>query len=108
MGARSFTESSVVKISVESASSASFARQSGPLTRISFMVQGGFGPGQIDGMSMSACPKSRPIEIESILEYVTNFICCFPLLLLFRFGKAIVAKNNLNLEQKKILMWNEN
>lgn len=75
MGARSFTESSGVEVSVESASSVSFVRQAGPLVRISFMLRGGFGPGQIDGMSMRASPVRMPIEIESFLEYVISFIC---------------------------------
>ncbi len=74
MGARSFAELRGVEISIVSASSASFARQAGPLVRISFMLRGGFGPGQIDGMSMMASPERMPIDIESFLEYVISFI----------------------------------
>lgn len=103
MGASILTESSGVEISVESASSASFARQAGPLMRISFMLRGGFGPVQIEGMSTRPSSLNMPIDIESLLEYVISFIC-LPLILLCRLAAVMVAKNNLNLERKKFLM----
>lgn len=103
MGARSLTESRGVEISAVSISSASFARQAGPLVRISFMLRGGFGPGQIDGMSIKTSPDRMPMDIESFLEYVISFIC-LPLILLRRPATVMLAKNNLNLERKKILM----
>ncbi len=73
MGASNFTESRGVEISVESASPASFVRQAGPLVKISFMLHGGFGPGQIEGISITLSPVSMATDIESALEYVISF-----------------------------------
>jgi hypothetical protein len=76
IGASSLTESSGIGWSADFASSASFARQAGPLWRISFTLCGGFGPCQADAMSISPFSVSIPQETDLSLEYVTNFIAC--------------------------------
>lgn len=103
MGARSFTELRGVEISADSANSVSLARQAGPLVSISFMLRGGFGPGQIDGMSIKTSPDRMPTDMESFLEYVISFIC-LPLILPRSPATVMLAKNNLNWERKKFLM----